>query len=149
MRRRRRRQRRMEDGPELASSGVLMLCDSCREFGEHLKEFKRVGFRSFGPPLAAAFTSPAHRPVRRIASARSSTTQVVVDFPTREFLAVRDKNGRWSESSFQPWARGTRQWVFESPLIRHGSLVEPAWRVSDMDGLLDGNAFWKHGTAAA
>jgi len=81
--------------------------------------------------------------VSKLLSEHGAMAKVVVNFATREFLAVRDGAGQWSDVSFQGWQPRQRQWVFESPLIRNSDLVEPEWRLSDMDGLLDGNAFWK------
>uniref|UniRef100_A0A7S2RAT7 Uncharacterized protein n=1 Tax=Rhizochromulina marina TaxID=1034831 RepID=A0A7S2RAT7_9STRA len=81
--------------------------------------------------------------VSKLLSEQGAMAKVVVNFHTREFLAVRDGDGVWSDVSFQGWQPRKRQWVFESPLIRNSELIEPEWRLSDMDGLLDGNAFWK------
>jgi len=93
---------------------------------------------NFGQGLSSSF-STLHQGVQE----RGATMKVVINFDTREFLAVRDAEGTWSTSSFEPWQRRTRQWVFESPLVKEGSFVHPEWRVVDMDGILDGNAFWK------
>lgn len=81
--------------------------------------------------------------VNKLLSEQGAMAKVVVNFATREFIAVRDENGKWSDESFMGWQPRERQWVFESPLIRNSELIEPEWRLSDMDGLLDGNAFWR------
>jgi hypothetical protein len=71
-----------------------------------------------------------------------------VDFAASEFLVARDgrgPRGRWAAQSFRPWQPpATRQWVLASPLLlpNGDGAAPPSWTVADVDGALDGNAFF-------
>ena len=55
---------------------------------------------------------------------------------------AQDATRFWEGSTFEWLAPQRRQWILETPVMRGGEPVEPAWQVVDMDGITRGGGYW-------